>query len=58
MFATLKTMHLDTAIQRAESEFFTIKANVNAGKRIFSPTVQQYEYKLYQSPMIYLAGTD
>ena len=38
---TLKTTHLDTAIQRAENEFFAIKANVNAGKRIFSPTVQQ-----------------
>ena len=38
---TLKTTHLDTAIQRAENEFFAIKANVNAGKCIFSPTVQQ-----------------
>jgi hypothetical protein len=38
---TLKTTHLDTAIQRAENEFFAIKANVNAGTRIFSPTVQQ-----------------
>ena len=38
---TLKTTHLDTAIQRAENEFFAIKANGNAGKRIFSPTVQQ-----------------
>lgn len=38
---TLKTTHLDTAIQRAEAEFFAIKANLNAGKRIFSPTVHQ-----------------
>jgi integrase len=38
---TLKTRHLDTAIQRAESEFFAIKASLNAGKRIFSPTVQE-----------------
>ena len=38
---TLKTKHLDTAIERAENEFFAIKANLNSGKRIFSPTVQQ-----------------
>ena len=38
---TLKTTHLDTAIQRAENEFFAINANVNAGKFIFSPTVQK-----------------
>jgi hypothetical protein len=38
---TLKTQHLDTAIERAENEFFAIKANLNSGKRIFSPTVQQ-----------------
>jgi integrase len=38
---TLKTTHLDTAIERAEKEFFSIKANLNAGKRIFSPTVSQ-----------------
>ena len=38
---TLKTTHLDTAVERAENEFFAIKANVNAGRRIFSPTVQQ-----------------
>jgi hypothetical protein len=40
---TLKTTHLDTAVERAENEFFAIKANVNAGRRIFSPTVQQAE---------------
>ena len=38
---TLKTKHLDTAVERAENEFFAIKANLNSGKRIFSPTVQQ-----------------
>ncbi len=38
---TLKTTHLDTAVERAENEFFAIKANLNSGKRIFSPTVQQ-----------------
>ena len=38
---TLKTKHLDTAVERAENEFFAIKANINSGKRIFSPTVQQ-----------------
>jgi hypothetical protein len=37
---TLKTKHLDTAIERAENEFFAIKANLNSGKRIFSPTLQ------------------
>ena len=41
MRKTLKTKHLDTAIERAENEFFAIKANLNSGKRIFSPTVQQ-----------------
>lgn len=38
---TLKTTHLDTAVERAEREFFAIKANVQAGRKIFSPTVQQ-----------------
>lgn len=38
---TFKTIHLDTAIQRAANELFAIKANLNSGKRIFSPTVQQ-----------------
>ena len=38
---TLKTKHLDTALERAENEFFAIKANLNSGERIFSPTVQQ-----------------
>ena len=38
---TLETTYLDTAIQRAENEFFAIKADVNAGKPIFSPTAQQ-----------------
>ncbi len=38
---TLKTTHLDTAIERAEYEFFRIKGNLRVGKRIFSPTVQQ-----------------
>ena len=47
---TLKTTHLDTAVGRAENEFFKIKANVNAGRRIFSPTVQQAadEYLKYR----------
>ena len=47
---TLKTKHLDTAIERAENEFFAIKANLNFGKRIFSPTVQQAaeEYLQYR----------
>ncbi|MDB4494504.1 tyrosine-type recombinase/integrase, partial [Pseudomonadales bacterium] len=46
----LKTKHLDTAIERAENEFFAIKANLNSGKRIFSPTVQQAaeEYLQYR----------
>jgi len=35
---TLKTTNLDTAVERAENEFYTIKAKVNAGRRIFSPT--------------------
>ena len=38
---TLKTTHLDTAVERAENEFFAIKANVNAGRRIFSPYGQK-----------------
>ena len=47
---TLKTKHLDTAIEGAENEFFAIKANLNSGKRIFSPTVQQAaeEYLQYR----------
>ena len=47
---TLKTKHLDTAIERAENEFFAIKANLNSGKRIFSPKVQQAaeEYLQYR----------
>lgn len=40
---TLKTTHLDTAVEPAENEFFAIKANVSAGRRFFSPTVQQAE---------------
>ena len=38
-----RTVHLDTAVEPAENEFFAIKANVKAGRRIFSPTVQQAE---------------
>ena len=38
---TLKTKRLDTALERAENEFFATKANLNSGKRIFSPAVQQ-----------------
>lgn len=38
---TLKTTHLDTAIQRAEDEYFRVRANLNSGRRIFSPTIQQ-----------------
>jgi hypothetical protein len=40
-FSAVDRKHLDTAIERAENEFFAIKANLNSGKRIFSPTVQQ-----------------
>jgi hypothetical protein len=38
---TLKTQHLDAAIERTENEFFAIKSSINSDKRIFSPTVQQ-----------------
>jgi hypothetical protein len=38
---TLKTQHLDTAIERAENEFFAIKSNLNSDKCIVSPTVHQ-----------------
>ena len=38
---TLEAKHLDTAVERAENEFFTTKANSNSSKRISSPTVQQ-----------------
>ena len=40
---TLKTTPLDTAVERAEKEFFAIKANINTGRQIFSFTVQQAE---------------
>jgi len=40
---TLKTTYLDTAVERAENEFFAIKANVNADRPIFSPPCRKYE---------------
>ena len=43
---TLKTTHLETAIERAENELFAIKANVNAGRRVFSRTVPCNKQKL------------
>jgi hypothetical protein len=39
MRKTLKTKNLDTAIAKAEDKYHLIKANLQQGKTIFSPTI-------------------
>jgi hypothetical protein len=54
---TLRTTHLDTAVERADNEFIAIKANVNAGRPIYSPTVWQATDEYFRSLAVQCQST-